>query len=658
MAKKQTLTSTLLITKLDISTSVLVLISVICSIFVIGSFGAMAVNGIGNLVGLAAAVQVRIDQNVQQPSIVNPDMTDVTLMGFKVKTRRKKPVLIKTLKVRLFLNEDMMNNYDKLSFNLKGLNNEIISIGNITNFSKPNIKIINFDDINIPVTANYTNYSITGTFASGSYNGTIILKTLPKRDFTVTLDGKHARAWGGKIKSGIIVIKNAPTNYIISIGDPHSWPPVLYDSSFKVPIYCDLDGAHRDCGETDINSKIVHAWAEIKNIKGEIVQKFDLIKENSSFFSLFAGNFDYSVLLDEYYSMDVYAEDLYGQTGQVINYSLFSGQGWNLCTNTTDCKPQHSCINNKCILDDINYQLGMVYVYSDQDTYNLNWQAEFSDINQKVVNGVNTSLDNKVNLTIDILGEISTDIFSWNPARVGGKFELINGGISMYKRIPASSFGVCEEKLIDWTLVESYCNNCIIEDGVWKSSASNLLCSNQFRSAHLEELNQQISQTLSFDFSDYDGVFVIFGKLGKILPNEDNKNLIYRCDVGEGVIGGYGDLTMAENSIKSGGLVDCHLLDPNRFGFYDHMGWHFMVHEILHRFGAVDVYDTGTIFGYDPSFYRNRARMIDPLTDTSIMGNGDLLCSDHDYAKPGFTCTQLQLDNIYIDKYNRQKIGL
>jgi hypothetical protein len=88
-----------------------------------------------------------------------------------------------------------------------------------------------------------------------------------------------------------------------------------------------------------------------------------------------------------------------------------------------------------------------------------------------------------------------------------------------------------------------------------------------------------------------------------------------------------------------------------------------MVHEILHRFGAVDVYDTGLHFGVQSS--RAEALAIDPRTDESIMGT-ELRpsCMDAENGKvdtiekDGNKCTLEEIERIYVDKLNQQKIGL
>lgn len=447
--------------------------------------------------------------------------------------------------------------------------------------------------------------------------------------------------------------------YSLGFGDSAFFEPHLYDETFEVPITCNSvkDGVSYNCG--DFGSKITSAYASIKDSTGIILQKFDLLLNDESG-SLYKGSFDYDSLTDESYTLGVYAEDNNGLKADIPDYSLFSGQGWNLCSANTDCIQYHSCINNMCMLDSVNYKLGLVYIYNNTDTYNPDWRSEFSEINQKVINGIEEETQGKIRPTLDILGEVQTDIFCWNPAIIGGKLRNIEIGNESYFQMPGSQFSSTGQGVTGYEIVETYCDNCILEDDIYQIDCENdLSYSNLWTSDKQARLNQQISEELNFNFDDYDGVFVIFGKLGHILPQEDSKNLEYRCITYEAIIGGYSNLIMAENSIKSGGLIQCDTSDVMTTPYYDSMGWKKMVHEVLHRFGAVDVYDTGSVFGYDPSFYRNRARLIDPRTDESVMGNEEMECIEEGgYEKDGNICTQQQLDAIYLDKYNQQKIGI
>jgi len=506
----------------------------------------------------------------------------------------------------------------------------------------------------------------------------------------------------------------------------------LWDSTMTITIGCFKTGdipfqegyGLYNCEDEFFNSRISNAYAYITDSNGIIVQKFELIKAEGGGLYLFEGTFDPDSLTDEMYELGLYAEDINGVTKNVSNYLIFSGQGWNMCFSNADCSEHHSCINNKCILDNTNYKLGLVYVYDDASTYNPNWKNEFEIIDSKVVNFIKDVTNDKVDPSIDILGEVQTNLFCWNPATAGIKC-FYSGDLFNYIRLPGSSF--CGDSMdLDCEKIEvSDCPKCKIEQ-IQKPEMGegNLVCSfgdsvtlpgecnSQFKpficdgstgnlvldctlcgcdegqfcneisgrcvsspltknylvsvdcgtSSFLDidnlGLSEEISNKLSINFDDYDGVFLIFGKFGQILPDESDINLKYRCQGIAGVIGGYSNLIMVENSIKSGGLILCDTIGG--IPFYDKTGWHAMVHEILHRFGAVDIYDTGTsLIGYDVSFDQKRARLIDSKADESIMGNEDRECIDEGgYEIDGNICTKEELERVYLDKYNKQKIGI
>lgn len=160
----------------------------------------------------------------------------------------------------------------------------------------------------------------------------------------------------------------------------------------------------------------------------------------------------------------------------------------------------------------------------------------------------------------------------------------------------------------------------------------------------LSLLNSELESKLSFKFSDYDGVLVLFGKLGKVLPGESQEALAHRCYLQiEGSIGGFSTLIFSGNNMLSGGPIIC----PRGVTLYDEAGWHTIVHEILHRFGAVDVYDLP--LGHEGfKSYKQEALAVDPKTDESVMGNNDRTCI------AAQTCTMQELDRLYIDVYNQR----
>ncbi|MDO8516915.1 MAG: hypothetical protein Q7S33_02215 [Nanoarchaeota archaeon] len=404
-----------------------------------------------------------------------------------------------------------------------------------------------------------------------------------------------------------------------------------------------------------------------------------------------------------------------------------------ICGNLT-CSEYQSCINNKCSLDSLDYKLGLVYVYNNKDTYNSNWKGEFEEINKKVEKGIKESTNNKINASITILGEVKTDNFCWNPARIGVICQKDNSSSNniYYDKLPDSSFVGGEPTLYCNSIKFIDCENCKAElvkkeessygnkicnkgDEKWETMPgkcnsnfktfycdgstgnltidctlcgceNNLICdeysgrcmnsldnklykiksdcenplyqTSLFESYRFGLLKEQISSELNFNFENYDGIFIIIGNYGYPLKN-DPLFLEWDCNKGFGypIIGGYSNLVMAENFIKSdGGLIDCSTTHNKRLS-YEARGWHSMVHEILHKLGALDVYDTGTAFGLENE--KKEASIMDLRINESIMGNNFKSCmEDGNLEKDDNVCTNQELDEIYLDEYNKQKIGL
>ena len=387
-----------------------------------------------------------------------------------------------------------------------------------------------------------------------------------------------------------------------------------------------------------------------------------------------------------------------------------------------NCDSHHYCADGTCKLNDSNYNFGLVYIYSDEENYNPSWEKEFIEIIKKVEQATNEISDKRLNISIQLIGESKTEVFSWNPAKLGvrcdnvyyplpgSSFDSISTEYSCESievldcdkcklervKIPAISEGnkTCSLGVKDWETPAKQCNlnfkpffcnggtgelivdctrcgcdqeyYCDKVSGKCKAKGyenlkdyrvfidrENSLYSKNFWGINtpLTELNPEIENKLNFKFEDYDGVFIIFGRLGTPSP-EETHFYDYKCWVADGIIGGYSNLMMGEDSIMSGGLIDCEKFGPKGTNekFYYKTGWHTMVHEILHRLGAVDVYETGTTFGIISE--REKSLIIDPRTDESIMGNDEKKCMLN------FSCSADDLNSVYLDKYNRFNIGL
>jgi hypothetical protein len=196
---------------------------------------------------------------------------------------------------------------------------------------------------------------------------------------------------------------------------------------------------------------------------------------------------------------------------------------------------------------------------------------------------------------------------------------------------------------VNTTYIEPDCGNALLT----QNSGS--------YTSRLNGLKLEAAQLLNFNIADYDELLVIFGKLGNILPSESERNFKFRCSNAIGFIGGWSDLTFAENFLLKGDFfIGCASRGWGGFAFYENTGWHALVHEFLHEAGAVDIYNTGTILGYEsPAYNRAKALEIDPLADESIMGNEDRACKKLAEITENDECNKTELERVYLDKYNK-----
>lgn len=359
----------------------------------------------------------------------------------------------------------------------------------------------------------------------------------------------------------------------------------------------------------------------------------------------------------------------------------------------------NGCENGACVQQK---NIGIIYVYDGNDTYNPKWRENISLLFPKTSDAINKILGSKIKYNFNILGEIKTTEFCWNPAilnltyigsrtktdRVSG--DIIEKGLfTTTSPLPGSDFGnrtyvfdsfqklsieEGKEYLITIKLenVNLDCPKCRtyttdrteefqrlfpdenfleVHTTYWELNCENNLFDNKFDQNKINTLKQRAANELKFNLDNFDEIFIIFGHLGTILANESSANLKYRCTTGVGFIGGYGNFIFAENGLLQGGLIDCSEFNPG--SFYEKIGWHFIVHEILHSYGAVDVYQTGTVFGV-PS-YRDEALKVDPLTDESVMGDSiRFSCMENGgMEKDGKVCSREELERVYLDEYNR-----
>jgi hypothetical protein len=371
------------------------------------------------------------------------------------------------------------------------------------------------------------------------------------------------------------------------------------------------------------------------------------------------------------------------------------------------CKDTQECKNGNCVLAPQSKKYGVLYIYESQNTYNSNWQQNLEEDFLKTYKTLLDLTNNRINYSFDILGEMKTTEFCWNPAFLGinqtqeiisiniTNNEIISQeSINIISPLPGSGFGT-NTQVIDSTKrkegnlfkierpkdLKLDCPSCKIyyknrteefqelfpeknfidvNTTYIEIDCINNVVEQKFNSSLLEELKLRASNELNFDLEGYDEIIVIFGNLGRILPRESEINHKFRCKTAIGFIGGYSSLIFAENELKSeGDFVECIEDSYSGNTWYEPTGWHILVHEFLHHFGAVDIYDTGTIFGYNsPAYNRQKALEIDSRADESVMGNSDRACKQLTQETKKDECSNSEIERVYLDKYNKRLIGI
>ena len=398
------------------------------------------------------------------------------------------------------------------------------------------------------------------------------------------------------------------------------------------------------------------------------------------------------------------------------------------------CDNFHECIENKCFLKNSEYKVALIYLFEDPETYNNDWKENLENIIPKAKNSLKLLTEDKIDLSIDILGEYQTNKYCWNPSKIGVKFnhdenfssshalpgsrfdseilgfstvkglespieiedcekcdyrkqlkETIGEGDKICTGIGLNNFvnpGECDavakvfrcdgstgKKILDCQfcgcqegdVCNEYggCSPQPIDSYEMYISCENPLSSKNISFAYDKIFLSEISTFFNFSYEDYDEFIFVIGNFG--IPLEDEPNFLdWRCSprtITEGFITG-NKIFIGENSLmesQNDYFIDC---GPQKQKFYSDVGWKIIPHEILHDFGARDVYETGLELSYGGS-YREEALEIDSHTDKSIMGNQEKDCMEEDATeKDGEMCSLQELESVYLDKYNRQLIGL
>ncbi len=163
----------------------------------------------------------------------------------------------------------------------------------------------------------------------------------------------------------------------------------------------------------------------------------------------------------------------------------------------------------------------------------------------------------------------------------------------------------------------------------------------------------------NLDLSNYDYKILVMGKSGPIIPQDGEREKYHFCTTAMHRIVGYnaGAIVMSENGLKMPSYYFCE--GPYSGGgtpdtIFKMPGWQGITHEVLHAFGACDVYEAGI----GTTTCRNEALKLESAeeVDKSIMANGWAgYCGRH---KSKYSCTIEDAEKIYLDRYNRIKLGL
>ena len=306
---------------------------------------------------------------------------------------------------------------------------------------------------------------------------------------------------------------------------------------------------------------------------------------------------------------------------------------------------------------DLKY--AVIYVYESADTYNPNWH-DIKKSFDKVSAALESLSGGKHKAEFDILGEKKINDYCWNPATLMGY--KTTGGLKFYAVVPGSQFsinsGVWAGSVADVSTTCPHCKVSQVKDDV---SVENT-CANKIPNFAYDEggfgaMKQRLLQELTTNPGQYDDTMIVFGRLGPAVYDANYTE--YRCKTsGAGPILAFSNFATSEYVLDNPNpIINCAkyatLPPPAIRAEYENINWKVVLHEILHHFGAVDVYQTGLNLGVTSQY--GQALSVDPNVQESIMGNQHKPCQD--LADKGVLCTLDQLDQIYLDTYNRKLMG-
>ncbi|HIH38710.1 hypothetical protein J4460_05460 [Candidatus Woesearchaeota archaeon] len=312
------------------------------------------------------------------------------------------------------------------------------------------------------------------------------------------------------------------------------------------------------------------------------------------------------------------------------------------------------CKKGDCIR---SLHIGVVYLYHDNETMSDDWDEFLNSLSSRMTEEFGALFDNRVNVSIITLGSFQASSLFWTPAKVGFLYEW--DGSKKYGRMPGSELLISPALTLQGHFLESYCRKCtILQDNdaftISLDQPGLFTYDTLIRRQGLHRLQEQVRLSFGYDPRSFDVIVYIFGNVGLLIPN-DPASLQYRCTTIGGIVNGIEPgIVLGENSLRAGGLVNCSSV--NATSFYDKPGWHIMMHEILHYLGAVDVYSAGMSEGIDQE--RSEALQVDSRVGESVMGDEFRSCMDTGrYVKEGVTCSEDELEQVYLDRYNRALLG-
>jgi len=310
--------------------------------------------------------------------------------------------------------------------------------------------------------------------------------------------------------------------------------------------------------------------------------------------------------------------------------------------------------------DDVHLRVGVVYAYDDESTFNPDWRPRVEAAMRQAAEAFTELTEGRATVDVELLGEARTQTYCWTPAVLG-----VREGDRTWP-LPGSQFrwtsAMAGDGPIDILPVPG-AQKVRVGLDEYQQRVVEIACPNPLAAAapmfpEAGDFEREILGALGTDAARYDRVSVVFGRLGRLNAYESAENLEYRCSVLEGVIEAYSNLWFSENALRTGGLVDCTA--ARGVGFYETPGFQTVAHELLHILGAADIYDTGTTIGMDVPA-RDAATELDARAQYSIMGNNTRPCieaNDRPRSASEALCTAADLDQVYLDRFNRHRIGL